>query len=126
QLQPALRARRRGPGDEDGAVVLGPFASDGACIVGRVPLLLVGGVVLLVDDDQAEVANRGEDGGAGPDTDARLAAAQPPPLVVALAGGEGRVEDGEAVAEAGTEASHRLRGEADLGDEDDRALAALQ
>ena len=48
------------------------------------------------------------------------------PLVVALPGGEGRVQDREAVAEAGAEAGHRLRGEADLGDEDDRTLAALQ
>jgi hypothetical protein len=36
------------------------------------------------------------------------------------------VEDGEAVAEAGAEAGDRLRREADLGDEDDRAAAALQ
>ena len=36
------------------------------------------------------------------------------------------MEDGEAVAEPGAEARHRLRGEADLGDEDDRAAAALE
>jgi hypothetical protein len=82
--------------------------------------------VLLVDHDQAEVADGGEDGGAGADADARLAAAQPPPLVVALAGRERRVEDGEAVAEPGPEARHRLRGEPDLGDEDDRAASPLQ
>ena len=126
QLQPGLRARRRGAGDEHGAAVLGAVAGDGAGVVGRVALLLVGGVVLLVDDDQAEVADRGEDGRARADADARLAAAQPPPLVVALAGREGRVEDREAVAEAGAEAGDGLRGEADLGDEDDRAAAALQ
>ena len=34
------------------------------------------------------------------------------------------MEDGEAVAEAGAEARDGLRGEADLGDEDDRAPAA--
>ena len=104
----------------------GAFAGDGAGVVGGVALLLVGGVVLLVDDDQAEVADGGEDGRARADADARLAAAQPPPLVVALAGREGRVEDREAVAEAGAEAGDGLRREADLGDEDDRALAALQ
>ena len=126
QLQPGLRARRRGAGDEHGAAVRGAAAGDRAGVVAGVALLLVGGVVLLVDDDQAEVADRGEDGRARADADARLAAAQPPPLVVALAGGEGRVEDREAVAEAGAEAGHRLRGEADLGDEDDRAPAPLQ
>ncbi len=36
------------------------------------------------------------------------------------------MEDGEAVAEPGAEAGDGLRGEADLGDEDDRPLAALQ
>ncbi len=82
--------------------------------------------MLLVDHDQAEVADRREDGRAGADADAGLAAAQAPPLVVALAGGESRVEDREAVAEAGAEARHGLRREADLGDEDDRAAAALQ
>ena len=82
--------------------------------------------MLLVDDDQAEVADRGEDGGARADADAGLAAAQAAPLVEALAGGEGRVEDGEAVAEAGAEAGDGLRREADLGDEDDRAAAARE
>ena len=102
----------------------GPVAGDGAGVVGRVALLLVGGVVLLVDDDQAEVADRGEDRRARADADLRLAAAQPLPLVEALAVGEGAVEDGEAVAEAGAEAGDGLRGEADLGDEDDRAAPA--
>ena len=82
--------------------------------------------MLLVDDDQAEVGDRGEDGRARADADARLAAAQPPPLVVALAVGEGRVEDRDAVAEAGPEAGDRLRREADLGDEDDRPAPSGQ
>ena len=76
--------------------------------------------MLFVDDDQAEVLYRGEDRRARSDADARLAAAQPPPLVVALAVGEGGVQDGDAVAEPGAEAGNGLRGEADLGDEDDR------
>ena len=80
--------------------------------------------MLLVDDDQAEVADRGEDRRARADADLRLAAAQALPLVEALAVGEGAVEDGEAVAEAGAEAGDGLRGEADLGDQDDRPAAA--
>src|ERR687890_1712888 len=70
--------------------------------------------------------DRGDDGGAGADADTRLTAAQAPPLVVALAGGEGRVEHGEAVAEPGAEAGDGLRCQPDLGDEDDRSPAALQ
>ena len=85
QLQPRLRPRRRGAGDQHGAAVLDAAAGDRAGVVAGVALLLVGGVVLLVDHDQAEVANRREDGGPGADADAGLAAAQAPPLVVALA-----------------------------------------
>ena len=102
------------------------MAGDGAGVVGRVALLLVARVVLLVDDDQAEVVDRGEDRRARADADLRLAAPQPLPLVEAFAVGEGAVEDGEAVAEAGAEAGDGLRREADLGDEDDRAAAALE
>jgi hypothetical protein len=42
--------------------------------------------VLLVDDDQPSPRMRREDGRARADADARLARAQPRPLVVALAG----------------------------------------
>ena len=40
--------------------------------------------------------------------------------------GQARVEDGDALAEAGAEAAERLRGERDLGDEDDRAEPARE
>ena len=120
QLQPGLGARRGGAGDEDRAALGGAVAGDRARVIAWVALLLVGGVVLLVDHDQAEVLDRGEDRRARPDADARLAAAQPPPLVGALAGGEGGVQDGEAVAEPSAKACHHLGSETDLGDEDDR------
>ncbi len=126
QLQPGLRPRRRRAGDEHGAALGGPAAGDGAGVVTGVALLLVGGVVLLVDDDQAEVVQRREDGRARADADARLAAAQALPFVVALAVGEGRVQDREAVAEPRPEARDRLRRQADLGDQHDRPLAARQ
>ena len=114
------------PATQHRAALGGAAAGDRAGVVAGVALLLVGGVVLLVDHDQAEVAQRREDGRARPDADARLAAAQPLPLVVALAVGEGRVQDGEAVAEPGPEARHRLRRQADLGDQHDRPLAPRQ
>ena len=82
--------------------------------------------MLLVDHDQREVADRGEDGRARADADERLPVAQPQPLVAALAGGEGRVQDRDPVAEAGPEPGDRLRREADLGDEDDRPPSALE
>ncbi len=124
QLQPRLRPRRRRARQQGRAAIPGPAAGDGARVVAGIALLLVGGVVLLVDHDQAEVADGSEDGRARPDADARLAAAQPPPLVVALARGEGRVEHREAIAQPRPKAGHRLRGEADLRHQDDRPPAA--
>ena len=75
--------------------------------------------MLLVDDDQAQVGDGREHRRARPDADARLAAAQTSPLVVALAGAQLRVQDGDGVAEAGLEAGDRLRGQGDLGHEHD-------
>ena len=76
--------------------------------------------MLLVDHDQGEVADRREHRRARPDADARLTLAQAQPLVAALARRQGGVQDRDPVAEPGPEPGHRLRREADLGDEDDR------
>ena len=75
QPLPALRPRRRAAVDGDRALERGALRGDGARVVARVGLLLVGGVVLLVDADQPERGNRGEDRGAGADDDRRLAEA---------------------------------------------------
>ena len=66
-------------------------------------LLLVGAVVLLVDDDQAEAADRGKDRRPRPDHDGDVAAANPVPLIVALAIGQPAVLDRDAVAEGRVE-----------------------
>jgi hypothetical protein len=88
ELGPALRPRRRRAEDERGAGRLRAPAGDLARVVARVALLLVGRVVLLVDDDQAEPVDRREHGRARPDADPRLARAEPVPLVAPRAGGE--------------------------------------
>ena len=62
-------------------------------VVARVPLLLVGRIVLLVDHDQPEIAHRREHGRPGADADHRLARAQPVPLVAALAGRQPGVKE---------------------------------
>jgi hypothetical protein len=82
--------------------------------------------VLLVDDDQAEVGEGREDRRARAHAHAGLAAAHPPPLVVALARGEAGVHDGDGVAEALHEAAGRLRRERDLWNEDDRRVAPFK
>ena len=69
---PALRPRRRAPVDRHSALERGPLRRDRARVVAGVGLLLVGGVVLLVDADQAETQHRREDGRAGSDDDRRL------------------------------------------------------
>ena len=68
---PALGARRRASVDRDGAFQRGALRSHRARVVARVGLLLVPGVVLLVDADQAEPRKRGEDGRARTDHDRR-------------------------------------------------------
>ena len=76
--------------------------------------------MLLVDHDQPDVVERREHRRSRPDAHARLAAAQPQPLVAALAPTEAGVEHRDDVAEPGLEPSHGLRRERDLGHQDDR------
>ena len=88
--------------------------------------------MLLVDDDQ----RRGRSSGAntaerGPTQIRASPRAQPPPLVVALAGAELRVQHRDRVAEALDEARDDLRRQRDLGHEHDHrrrssALAAAR
>ena len=86
--------------------------------------MLVRGVVLLVDDDEAEVGERREDGGARADDDARLAAHDPSPLVPALARTEAAVQHRDAASEAALHAVEELVRERDLGDEEQHRPAA--
>ena len=123
---PALGARSRRAVDGDGALERGALRRDGARVVARVGVLLVRRVVLLVDDDQAESPHRREHGRAGADDDARLAARDPHALVAPLGIAERRVQDRDALAEAGAHPPDRLRRERDLRDEDDRAEPALE
>ncbi len=82
--------------------------------------------MLLVDHDQAQVGHRRERRRARPDRDPGLARAQPPPLVVARPRRHPRVQQRHRIAEAAPEAVDRLRRQRDLGDQHDRAQAALQ
>ncbi len=112
----------RGGGDEQGrgAGVPGADEREVAGVVARRELLLVGGVLLLVDHDQAEVGDRREQGRAGAEHHARLAAAHPLPLLVALADAHPRMQDGEVIAEAQLDGAGEGRHERDLGHQQDR------
>ena len=100
----ALGPRRRGAREQQRAGLPGAALGDVPGVVARVALVLVGGVVLLVEHDQAEPLDRREDRRARADADARGTAAQPAPLVVALARRQLGVQDGDGVAEAVGEA----------------------
>ena len=126
ERRPALGPRRRGAEDGGGALERGPLDRDGARVVARVGVLLVGLVVLLVDHDQPEALERREDGRARADDHSRLTAHDPLALVAALGFGQCRVEHRDAVAEARAEAADGLRGERDLRHEHDRTQAPLE
>jgi hypothetical protein len=121
-VHPRLEARRRAA--EDDARPLEPRADHRhlARVVARALSLLVARLVLLVDDDRAEIAQRREDRRARADGDALLAAPQRQPGVVALAVAQRGVEHGDTVAEDGAKAVDGLRRERDLRNEHDRRL----
>ena len=124
--RPALRSRGGAPHHQRRSGLHGAALRDPAGVVTGIALLLVGGVVLLVDDDEAEIGERGEDRRPRAHADPRLAPPEPQPLVVALARAEPRVEHGNRVAEALLEAGRRLRRERDLGDQHDGRAATPQ
>ena len=74
---PRLGPRGGGREQHGRAVPAGAQHGDGAGVVARVGVLLVGRLVLLVDHDQPEVGDRREQGRARADHDRRLAAHDP-------------------------------------------------
>ena len=121
ELVPALGTGRGGPAEEHRAGLRGSAAGDLAGVVARVSLLLVGGVVLLIDHDQARIGHRSEDRRARPDADPGLTRTQASPFVIAGTRGHLGVEQRDGVTESPPEAVHRLRRQGDLRDEDDRS-----
>ncbi len=117
----ALGSRCRAAGEQHRPVLARPAQRDGARVVARVALVLVGRVVLLVDHDQPDVGQRSEHSRARAHADAGLAASQSQPFVVALALAERRMQHRDRVPEARPEPGQRLRRQPDLGYQDDRA-----
>ena len=126
ELLPALRPGCGAPVHGDRALERSPLRGDRPRVIARIRLLLVGRIVLLVDADDAEPRQGREDGRARADDDRRLAGDDALALVAPLGVGQRRVEYGDAVAEALTEAAERLWREGDLRDEDDRAEPTLE
>ena len=125
---PALEARR-GAAEKHGRLLAMP-AQDGHVprMVARRFVLLVGILVLLIHNDDAEVFERGKNRAAGADDDPGCPAVDLVPLVVALAVGEVAVQDGDLllhVREAGLEPLDRLRRQRDFRHENQRGAPVI-
>ncbi len=94
-----------------------------AAVIARRFLLLIALVVLFVDDDQSEIADRREDAGAGRDDHCGFAGADAAPFLGAFGVVERGVQNRDAFAEALIELACYGGGEADFGDQHQRAAA---
>ncbi len=92
QARPALGTRRRASEDGGRALQHRTLRRHGAGVVAWVRLLLVRGVVLLVDADEAQTAHRSEDRGPRADYDPRIASRDPLALVPPLRFGQAGME----------------------------------
>ena len=88
-----------------------------ARMVARAGPLLVARLVLLIDDDEAQVAERAKEGRTGTHDHAGRTAGDHVPLIQALASREARVEDRDRLAKARAEAADSLGRQRDLGHE---------
>ena len=86
-------------------------------MVARTGALLVTGLVLLVDDDKAQVAERAKERRTGADDNTGGTAGDHVPLVQALTGRKTRMEDRDRLAKARAEAADSLSRQRDLGHE---------
>ncbi len=127
ERRPALGPRRRGAENRDRPFERGALDGDRARVVARIGVLLVGGVVLLVDDDHTEPGERREDRRTSAHDDARLTRNDPRTLVAPPLGlGQTRMDDRNPVTEARAHPPQRLGCQRDLRNEQDRAEAALE
>lgn len=116
--------RRRGTAEDDRyPFPAGAHHGQIAGVVAKTVLLLEGVVMFLIDDDQARVLQRGEDGRARADDDAGTAGAGVQPGVEPLAVAEIGVQNMDRYPKASPEAGQRLGGKADLGYQHQRLAA---
>ena len=105
------------PGQLDGGV---------ACLEAGRPVALVRRLVLLVDDHEADVGERREDGQPRPDDDRHGSRPDPPPFVGSLAVTKARMDERDVRVEVGSQPVDERRRERDLGDEHEHRPAGLE
>ena len=115
-----------GPEHDNGVRHLGAHDGDIAGVVARRFLLLVGRVVLFIDDDQREVGDRSENGGARADDHASFSALDAMPLLGAFAVGKRGMQDGDFVAEDLMQIGGDGGSKADFGDEQDCGASGFE
>ena len=121
-----LERRRRRAEQANGVGQLRAIDGDIAPMIARRLVLLVGGLVLFIDDDQPQIVHRCEHRRARANHHPRLARRQRLPAVEPLALAEVAVPDDRAMPgrlEPPAQARHRLRRERHLRHEVDRAAA---
>ena len=85
-------------------------------------VLLVGSVLLFVDNDQAEVLQRREYGGASSDHDSRFSGSNAMPLIESLAGRHRAVHEGYLIRKMRRGNAREQRGKPDLRHHEDRRV----
>ena len=102
-------SRRRGRAQhERAAIATRHLGRHFARMVARAGTLLVTGLVLLVDDDKAQVTERAKERRAGADDHAGRTTGDHIPLVQTLAGRKARMEHGNRLAKARAKAADGL------------------
>jgi hypothetical protein len=125
RLKAGLDPRRCGTEDHRGPHMFPPDHGEIAGVVPQAVVLLVGGVVLFIHDDQAKIPDRRKKSRSGADDQTDIAAAELFPLIIPRALGDAAVNDGDLLLrEPFTDAGKKLRREGDLRDKIDRAAAA--
>src|SRR5713226_8687535 len=121
-----LRRRRRGSEHDRTFAELPERNRQVARVVANSLLLLVGGVMFLVDDDQTEAVNRSEDDRARANHDARLPAQRTHPTAPSLGHVLRAVHDADERSKAGPKLPDDLVGERDFRHQHEHLASRLE
>ena len=119
--------RRRGGAEQDERARLGPAVKgDLPRVIARGVFGFIGVLLLLIEDEKPGRLQGRKDRRARADHDSGLAPGDAPPLVVAFADAQARVEHGDGLAEVRGHAAEQLRGQGDLRHQEHGGAALVQ